>query len=208
MTKGLGVAILTLFVCAAPASVLAQQPHYGFKLGPTFSSLNADPGDEEGYETRLGAVFGGFVIVHANPTLALQLEGIVHGKGGEITASEGTTISAKLNYFEVPVLARFTPSRSATRAFYVFGGPPAAFPLSARQELSSTGGGFSSGVSDDISDLIERFEFSLVAGAGVDFAEHFLVDARYSWGLTAVNKDTSEGTLKNRAFTVLAGYRF
>jgi len=49
----------------------------------------------------------------------------------------------------------------------------------------------------------------MVAGAGLDAGRHLVIDARYFWGLTDVNRDTSDGNhLRNRAFTILAGLRF
>ena len=47
------------------------------------------------------------------------------------------------------------------------------------------------------------------AGGGVDVSRHFVVDARYSWGLSDVNKDASTApSTRNRVFAVLVGFRY
>jgi hypothetical protein len=53
----------------------------------------------------------------------------------------------------------------------------------------TTGGGFSY----DISSEIARFEVGLVAGGGVDVGRYGVIDARYFWGLTDVNRNATDG---------------
>ena len=60
----------------------------------------------------------------------------------------------------------------------------------------------------DISDQVERFELALVVGGGVEFGR-ILIDGRYSWGLSNLNKDDQdEMKIRNRVFAVMAGIRF
>ena len=55
---------------------------------------------------------------------------------------------------------------------------------------------------------MERFDLGLVAGAGLEFGR-FVIDGRYTWGLSNINKDESEDVkIKNRVFAVMAGIRF
>jgi hypothetical protein len=114
-----------------------------------------------------------------------------------------------LDYFEVPLLGRITAARSSSRSVHVFGGPSAGFRINAKFRVANSGTVGSSGFSDDISSAVERFELGMIAGGGLDAGRHLVIDARYFWGLTDVNRDASDGNhLRNRAFTILAGLRF
>ena len=59
-----------------------------------------------------------------------------------------------------------------------------------------------------MSDEIERFELGFVIGAGVNIGRRFVIDGRYLRGLTSVDTDTTDGKIKNRGFSIMAGGRF
>jgi hypothetical protein len=60
-----------------------------------------------------------------------------------------------------------------------------------------------------MSDEVERFELGFVGGAGIEIGRRFVVDARYSRALTALNTDKSDGVrIRNRAISFMAGVRF
>ena len=112
----------------------------------------------------------------------------------------------KLDYVDVPVLARFSSPVSGGTSFHVFAGPSFSFRVSAKAESSFE----DEEESEDIDDDVERFDLGLVAGAGLEFG-HFLIDGRYTWGLSNINKnkdETDDVKIKNRVFAVMAGIRF
>ena len=202
--------LLGLLLATAGTASAQERPEFGFKVGPTFASM--DFGEEDfGYDMRTSVGGGGFLVLRPGSRVALQLEALFRPGGARITDdTEGSTAAVKflLNYFEAPVLARVTVMRSATRSFYIFAGPAPAMRLSAKLESSATGSGFTSGTLDDISEEIKRFEVSGVAGAGMNIGTHIVVDGRYTWGLTKINKTAEDGSVKNRSLTFLVGYRF
>ena len=203
------VTIVLGILLAGAASAAAQPREFGFKVGPTFASL--DFGMDSDYDTKVSVGGGVFGVLPLNERIAVQLEGLFRPSGAsqklEIDDFSATS-KLLLNYFEVPTLVRVTATRSASRSFYVFAGPSFAMKLSAKLESSSTGGGFTSGTLDDIGEDIKRFEVGAVAGAGVNIGRHLVVDGRYTWGLTKINETSPEESLKNRALTFLVGYRF
>ena len=202
-----GTMALLVWLAAAGMAAAQDKPQFGFKVGPTFASI--DFGDDGDYGSRIGVGGGGFVVLRPGERLALQLEALYRPSGSKLAELEGVDVTFKylLNYFELPVLGRVNVTRSPSRAFYVFGGVAPAIRLSAKFETSASGTGFTQGSLDDISDDIELFEFSAVAGAGMDIGPHIVVDGRYTWGLTKLN-DTADESLKNRTLTFLVGYRF
>ena len=107
---------LALLVVTAGTASAQVQPQVGVKVGPTFASM--DFGEDSGYSVRTSLGGGGFLVLRPDRRLALQLEALYRPGGAKATEEiEGIDASSKLliNYFEVPVLARLTLTRSATR---------------------------------------------------------------------------------------------
>jgi hypothetical protein len=200
---------LVLVVCAAGVAG-AQERQYGARVGPAFSTTAIEPEESGDYGWRNGGAGGLFYIRPLTPAVALQFEALYVQKGGTFEHPdfvEQATIL--LDYVEFPVLLRAGSSRLEGRGFHVFGGASAGMRVSARRQASVAFGGGTSGVSDDMRDEIERFEASAIAGAGIDLHRHVVLDGRYWWGLTPVNRDREGGfRVRTRAFAVLLGIRF
>lgn len=207
-----GVSLFVISIAAQGGMVTAaeQERQLGAKVGPVFSTLAIEPADSEDYRMRAGVTGGAFAVLPLAPGLAIQFEGLFTQKGGKLDVPEiEETASILLDYVEFPVLLRVNAPRSGRLAFHAFAGPAAGFRASARRQFSLAGGGFTSGVSEDISDEIRRFELSLVAGAGVDITPRVVIDGRYSWGLTSVNRDTTgDFHVRTRVLAIMAGVRF
>jgi len=201
---------LALLLSSGVTTVFAQQREFGLKIGPTIATVISDSADQEGvYRRKTALGGGGFVVLPLKGRLAVQIEALFTPKGGKLPSDQDVSSSLLLDYVEVPLLGRITAARSSSRAFHIFGGPSAGVRINAKYKVVSSGTVGSSGFADDISSEIERFELGMIAGGGVDAGRHLVVDARYFWGLTDVNRDTSDGNhLRNRAFTILAGLRF
>jgi hypothetical protein len=191
------------------ASAVAQPVQWGLKAGPTFPSASFDPplGDND-YDRRLAAAFGAFLVVPFNEQLAAQIEALYLAKGGNVQSGD-QEVKLRLDYFEVPLLARWTFTRRPSSAWYVFGGPTFSIRTKARIEESVTTPGFIYGAATDVGDDFSRFALGIDLGGGVDISEWFVIDGRYSWGLTDVNDHPDiTSSLKTRAFTFMAGIRF
>ena len=107
------------------------------------------------------------------------------------------------------MMLRFQGPGSGSTRLHIFGGPSVAYRMGARRKVSDSSSDFTEGVVDNIENEIERFDIGIVAGAGVDIGRRLVVDARYSWGLGAINKDTSDGLeIKNRVLSIIGGVRF
>jgi hypothetical protein len=193
------------------ATATAQDRQWGGKAGVTVSANTYQTSsDNPGYHNRVAASGGGFFVRPLAGVLALQLEGLYISKGAEMAAKDtaDTTETLKLDYIDIPALARVTFVRATSHSIYAFGGPVPGFRISAKHS-TSVGRPLRSGETVDIKDVVEFFEFSMLAGIGTDIGSHGVLDARYEWGLTNVVKDvTDEHTVRNRSFTVLVGLRF
>ena len=93
---------------------------------------------------------------------------------------------------------------AGTRGYYAVGGATMSVLLRARARTK-----FSGSTEDvDVADQVERFDFGVTAGGGVEIGR-LIIDGRYTFGLTDIDKDTTDAShTKNRALSVTAGVRF
>jgi hypothetical protein len=209
MRIAVSAVVLAVVLLASPAA--AQQRQFGFKVGPSWVAVAIDDADDEGidYERRVVGTFGGFALFPMNDRLAAQIELLWSPRGGKLADIEGASLKLKLEYAEVPLLARVAVTRSTSGSFFIFGGVAPAFRTSAKFETSFTGGGMTSGDSIDVGADFERFDIGIIVGAGMDIGQWIVVDGRYNWGLLDVNRNPDvAASIKNRALTFMAGVRF
>ena len=187
-----------LLVCATPA--FAQGLHVGVKGGLNVANQDVtDTGGGVSFDPRLGLVAGGFVTLPISSWLAVQAEGLYSEKGSRVNVAGGES-KLIVNYFEVPVLGRVR----LARIFYAAAGPSMAFRLQAKTRARFSG----STEEIDVSDQVERFDFGVAMGGGVELGP-LVVDGRYTLGLTDIDKDTTDTSkVKNRVISLTAGFRF
>jgi len=204
------VLCVVMILAAGASSARAQALQFGGKAGPNFSTLLFDPDDGSAdHDKRVSSGGGGFVVLPLGKRFAVQLEALANPKGAKlIDRTENLTAKVLLRYLDLPVLLRINGPQSTSRAFHVFAGPYSAIRLNAKRELSTIGSSLVAGEKTDMRAEIERFEFGLVGGAGVDLGRYIVIDGRYAHGLTSVNTDRSDGVkIKNRMITIMAGVR-
>lgn len=199
------ILILTAaIVLLPPATALAQVPGLGVKAGINLASQETgdDAGDDGGLASLRGLVAGVFATLPVTAWLQVQPEALYAVKGASF---DDGAISAqvRLDYLEVPVLARFF-RRGGRVGYYATGGPFVAVGLRARTRTEFPG----ATEEVDISEQVQRVDYGLAAGGGVEFGA-LVVDARYTHGLKDVDKDTSDGTrVHNRSVSLTLGFRF
>ncbi len=195
------ISVLVL-VCSGPAG--AQGLAIGVRGGVNLAdvALDAD-GAAPSFDSRIGLVAGAFVTLPITSWIELQPEVLYSGKGARLE-QEGIESKLVLDYLEVPVLARVSGNAFGTTRYYVVAGPTAGFRMRAKTRTE-----FSGATEElDISEDVERFDFGIAAGGGLQFGS-LLVDARYTFGLTDIDKDTTDSvTIKNRVLSLTAGIRF
>ncbi len=205
------------FVCAVmvmlaggASSALAQERQIGLKAGVNVAAIASDGDDSDSYNRRIGFAAGGFgVWPLAGPT-AIQVEALFSQKGAKLSEDlENFEASLELDYLDIPVLLRFQGPVFGSSRLHFFGGPSVSFRTAARSKATNTAFQYDEGEIQNIEDDIEPVDFGILAGAGVDIGRYVVIDARYSWGLSTVNKDTSDGVkIKNRLFSIMGGVRF
>jgi len=192
---------LALVILGA-STTSAQTFQFGVKGGVNFATLSVEDGDSA-FDSRIGAVIGGFVTWQAFSWLELQPEVLFTSKGAKVEES-GISSNLIVDYLEVPILARYSRPLSDNWRVFVAGGPTVAVRLRARTTTE-----FSGGTEEiDIDDDVEQMDFGVAVGGGVEVGR-WILDGRYTFGLSDVDADTSDAaTFRNRVISVTAGFRF
>jgi len=201
MRSGLFVVLLALVATPAFAQGLTAA---GVKVGVNFARLNSDDELVDQLDTRTGLIAGGFVELGINDMFSIQPEVLYSQKGGKGGVTEvGLAYDAtlKLDYVEIPILAKFNFGTTGGVRPFVFTGPVPAFNIRARfkQELAGTE------LEEDIDEDVKGGDFGWVFGGGVR-VRGFSVDARYTFGFVAINEDETEEDVKNQVFSILVGF--
>ncbi len=194
---------LTAFVSIlliTTSTAFAQEPSWGAKVGVNFATLSIDDPDVS-YDFRVGVAAGGYFTLPLGSRFELQPEVLFSQQGAKDGESDVDATIA-LDMLTVPVLIKFRLSPPGN-GLAVYGGPSIALNLRARA-ISSFG---DEKIDVDVSDEVESTDFGIAAGAMYERGR-WTLDGRYTFGLSKVNADPAEPTIKSRMFSILAGVRF
>ena len=208
-------AIVVVFTLSC-ASVSAQGLTAGLKAGVSIANLHGDDvklAEELGIEfsSKIGLCAGGFITYALNDMFAVQPELLFTMKGskaeGEVEG-EPAKLTMKLNYLEIPVLAKLSIPTPGDVRPSLFVGPSLAIKLTGKAKVESA-------VESEEADIegLKSTDFGLVFGGGIDFAlgqGKLTVDARYTLGLTTTREpeEGDEIDIKNGVISLMVGYSF
>ena len=117
---------------------------------------------------------------------------------GDANGTTWTTVtkdaSANLGYINIPILAKVY----VIKGLAVKAGVQPGFLVSAKSK--------NDGKSNDFKSDCKTFDFSIPVGASYEFSK-FVIDARYNFGLTKVNKE-GDDSKKNGVIQITLGYKF
>jgi len=204
MNRTMILTVLASIAVLASGAAHAGEPLYGgIKGGVNIANQSADPSDSELSDSRTGMALGGYVGIPLNPMFAVQPEAFFTMKGdqGDIAGSTGST---KLNYIEVPVLARINFMTDASAHPSIYAGPSVGLNISAKAEMEGA-----TEESTDIKDSVSPVDFGMVVGGGVTFPvgaskRNVGLDLRYTMGLSNVSDvEDSDTDITNGVLTVM-----
>lgn len=202
-------AILLVFTLST-ASVSAQGLTGGLKAGMNIANIHGDD-VEDMWDSKIGICAGGFITCRLSDLFAIQPELLFTMKGAkaeEEVFGETMKVTMKMNYLEIPVLAKLSIPTPGTVKPSLFVGPSLAIKLSGKAKVEYAG----ESAEADIEEL-KSTDFGLVFGGGIDFAlgqGKLTVDARYTLGLTTTREpeDEEEVDVKNGVISIMVGYSF
>lgn len=207
----------SLLVMILSTSAFAQQSDRVWSIGPevgvNFSKFGGDA-DESDY--KAGLVAGGFVTYSIRDTYGFTAKVLFSQKGAADNVDilgEDRDVKTQLNYIEIPVTARLFFNREGTVRPNVFFGPSFGFLTGAKIKVEDGDYENYEDVlegTDSYKDVYNTFDLGLAAGLGLNIRVgnemYFIVDARYTYGLTDISKGDSG--VNNQAVAVSAGLSF
>jgi hypothetical protein len=188
--------LATVGAVSAQAQALNPKPTLGVIAGLNLAKVGGS--DVSDVSNRTGLAAGLYATFHMHKGFGIEPEALFSMQG----AKSGTQ-TVKLNYIQVPVLARYDfPSKSPAMPFLVAG---PAFGFKAGCKVSD--GSESASCSDAGMDT-KSFDLGAAVGAGVGFRagkNTVSVQARYTHGFSDIVDGAS---VKNRDIGILAGISF
>ncbi|MDR1416736.1 MAG: PorT family protein [Prevotellaceae bacterium] len=197
MKKILLIAALVGTCTATQAKILA----FGIKAGVNAPSLktNLNLLDEAKAERGLGFHAGVFGQVNI-PIIGLgvQPELLYLNQSISYVDKDGKTDSKGASYLDIPINITWGIDFKVVRPFIALT-PYMRYSFSdIKTWVNSTG-------ASSLEQKLNKFDYGLGVGAGIDLFSKFQLMGRYSWGLSDLVKDYN---YKVRSFTVSLGYIF
>ncbi len=175
-----------------------QDLSFGVKAGLNFSTVTNAGQYGTNSSSLVGFHLGAFGEFRVVDKFCLQPELLYSTQGVTVDDTGGSKLDAKLDYINIPVLAKYYVSKD----FSLELGPQIGFLVSAKEK--------SGGDTTDIKDTTKSTDFSLDFGAGYAIGKSVVLGARYDLGLTQLQKElgTGESASKNSVFQFSVGYKF
>ncbi len=196
-------------------SVSAQQRwSIGPRVGANISNQMGDLPAGADVKWLAGWSAGGFIMYSDINHFGISGDVLYSQKGvrlENIPPASGTaraSYTTRLNYLEVPILARYFLTLSGNFRPNFFIGPSVAFKLNAKRKDRSVGN--TEQPDEDITDLYRPVDLGLTGGIALNFeiakGKRVLLDARYTYGLADVT--VVAGSVRNSAVTLNLSYGF
>ena len=186
--------LLMAVVMLASVASYAQHAVGAFTLQPKIGMNVASLTKCDGCDPRIGLAAGVEAEYQANDIFSVSA-GLIYSMQGNKAKEDGVTLTTKLDYINIPILANVY----VTKGLAVKLGVQPAFNVSDKQKLS---GGKASVEAEDVG--AESFDFSIPVGLSYEF-NNVVIDARYNFGVTNIAEG---GDSKNSVFQFTLGYKF
>lgn len=176
----------------------AQETRFGVKGALNITSLTGNY-YEDNAKSSIGFQVGAFAEIKIIEKLAIQPELLYSAQGAKFNGFGGNDYDVKLNYLNIPVLAKYY----ITKEFTVEAGPQIGFLLSAKEE------------GEDAKDFYKSVDLGFNLGAGYNFTENLSAGIRYTIGLSNVYdkeydnfEDYYDYSIRNSVLALSLGYKF
>lgn len=195
----------------AEVGTFTLQPKVGLTLTTITSAEN-----KQMYPGLMAGVEGEYQIT---PLISVAA-GLVYEQQGTSFSDNTTNVfgsvyglkdaKTELAYINVPIVANFYVAKN----FALKVGIQPGFLTSAKHKGTNIAANVETKYDVDAKDYCNTFDFSIPVGLSYQFSD-FVLDARYNWGLTKINKDDTaskvqwpKDSYKNSVFQLTIGYKF
>jgi hypothetical protein len=180
---------------AAAFVVVLAWLHAGTAAGQDFGVLGgltrASLFSADVWSSGTGFEAGGFVSFHAFERIEVQTELLFVRETAEASLSDGTAeirSTTTLDYLDIPIQLKRAIHPGSRVAPVVFGG----LYIAANTRARAVSHVAANVVEEDIKDLVARWDYGWVAGAGVEIRHGdltWIADVRFRYGLPQVMKE-------------------
>jgi len=190
------LATLVFGLTLAAGSGWAQTVDGGVKGGFNLASVSGEVDRDADKGNLSGFIVGVFFDVPVAPMFEFQPE-FLYSRQGVKESFGSEEFKAKIDEFQIPLLARIGKRRIEGIGAYVLAGPTIGIISRAKGDPGD----------EDFKDELKSTDIGLTGGVGITVG-HFLVEGRYTAGLTDLNKEESSEKNKSRVFSALAGFQW
>ena len=208
--------VISLSTCLS--SVYAQQR---FSAGPRLGlNLSNYWGNADGMHVKPGIAAGAFLMYSSLNHFGISGDVMYMQRGakysGSITPGAGRpatgSFTQQVNYLEIPIVARYFLTLSGNFRPNIFVGPSLAIKLNAKR-VNGSSATFNGDNNNDFNNLDLGATGGFQLNWGTGHRQHFLIDARYTLGLSGVqtalpNIWGPRTSLQNSTATITLGYGF
>ena len=167
--------------------------------------------DVQAVSRHTAFMVGALVVAPLTTAVALQPEMLYTTKGAE--SNSGSSSTLKMNYLEIPVLARFDIAGSGGTKPFVYAGPAVSFKMGCSIGATTAGSAPTLSCAEieaqsNGSTKFTAVDYGVIIGGGTTFdlsGRTFTVGARYDHSLRNITRDAVS---KHRVLSVLATYEF
>jgi hypothetical protein len=197
------LALLPLTVVHAQGAPMPRS-RFGITAGINSSTVVGD--NTEDATRKSGFMIGAVNVSPIAPSFAIQTE-VLYTMKGAGASDEGIDATVKLNYIEIPVLARFEIPASGNVKPFLYAGPAISFKMSCTAEAEFRGNKISTDCDDEQESFkVKSVDYSAVIGGGLGFdvrGKMLTIGARYTHGFANIG---DEGNAKNRVISAVATF--
>ena len=194
IARGLAAGVTLVALCAAPVWAQSQQPTVGVEAGFNFSRISP-PSTGQSVGMSPGFLAGVYTVIPFLKMLSIQAELVYVQKNTELT-STGRTSDLKLDYIEIPILAKLP----LVKGIYILEGAAFDFPVRARLRPSS-------GAEQDIKSQVTSPDVGMVIGGGFPI-QKFGIEGRYEGGFRKISTVSGADVQRTRSFSGLVRVHF
>lgn len=193
---------------AVVAGSMAFAQQFGVKAGGDLSHLSGKDAKET--NSRFGYYAGVFANVPVGKDFSIQPEVLYNSLGFKTIDAEinntKLTQSNSLDYVSIPVMVQY----NVVPNFYVEAGPEFSFLVAAKSKAKVSGSIAGINIptaSVSVKDAFNTFNFGMGIGAGYNFTKNIGINARYTAGLTDIDK-VDNASAKVNGLQLGVNYKF
>jgi hypothetical protein len=200
------LSILTF--CSLSGTYAQQRFSAGPRVGVNMSTFGRDA---QGYTLRPGVAAGAFLMYSSLNHFGISGD-VLYSQMGSKFSQNNESFKQRINYLEIPVALRYFLTLSGDFRPNLFFGPSLGIKLNAKNTNYTNTNPAITRSDIDNSAQFNNLDLGLIAGFQLNFKglaerQHFLIDARYRYGLSDITIDQNQN-INNSTITLTLGYSF